>query len=1179
MMKKYVIAQKSSLLIVCLAIIVLFQNCNNNGFQVDDQSLVGGQSHSTLALSQLTITSPEVMSATKDSLLLVGTCSSGVPVQIKGDVQTLTTVECVNGQFQTSITLTQNDGSKNVMVFQSDSLGNSKADSRNFVKDTQAPSVGIMNVANNAIFSSSIQISGTCETGLPVSISISTINQNANCNQGMYLSTLNISSLSDGSLTLTISQTDKVNLVGSQTRNVVKDTVAPVVAISLPANNASVTSPMQLSGTCETGVDVVISGSGVASPLTLACTNSSFSSVMNLVSGTGSRVVTVTQTDVAGNVGTATRTYQATAPTTPPLATSITAPAANTVAKNGVTLQGACENGVAIVISGAGVAAQTNATCSSGSYSAAITFSSGDGAKVIQVQQTDNTGRAGLDTRSFVRDATPPVLTLSSPEANAEFQATALLVGSCETGRSISITGGVTTTTTISCVNGSFSTSINFSTGDGQKAITLTSTDAVSNTTTISRNFVRDSVAPVISLTSPDAGTSAATQITATGTCETGLSVVASGTGVKSSASQVCAGGAFSLNVVFSDNDGTKAISFSQTDKAGNIGKVDRSFMRQTPATVYDGSMLYGQNCAACHGALASSAKVGRTASQIQAAILNVPQMQSLVALTAPQVEAIANVLKGGGSVPNSQLWTCNANDEGTKEQISTRRLTANELISSYNVIFGSTIMSQTNITSKLSSLPTENFFGQHNPFDYRTKAVEGLLTVAEAIAETIVGNTSYTTSVLSCNLTTSLNTCKQNLLNNLGLKIFRRPLLDTEKTLYQNFMTDIGGTDGVKWALVRMLVSPEFTSVVEVSDSLPVGTRYKLSQYEIAARISFRITGATPDQTLLDAASKNELSQLAQVKAQAQRLLALPIAQERTKYMIRNWIDKQDVGDPHPDVAAALGVNPAGFGSEMMNEFNLFLDEIIFKKSGTYKDLLTNKTAFANTSRLAKLYGLTQSTAAQSFKDTRGGILLRGATLTSAKPWSDPIGRGVYMRRKILCQTIPFPSAQIVADREKELGQVNRLTTSNRTIVTNLTSSATCMSCHSVINPLGFSLEGFGPMGEVRSQEVIYGASGQVLASHALNLSVPDLAIDDGVITPSNTAEDLVRVISESTKAKSCFAQQVFAQSRYRFPASAGDGCAMNKIYEKLNNGLSIQEVLIENVANEDVFWRAFPN
>src|SRR6185312_2437877 len=97
----------------------------------------------------------------------------------------------------------------------------------------------------------------------------------------------------------------------------------------------------------------------------------------------------------------------------------------------------------------------------------------------------------------------------------------------------------------------------------------------------------------------------AATGVTLSGACETGLSVAISGTGVSAASSVACSNSAYSSAITFSSGDGTKTVQVAQTDAAGNNTTISRSFTRASTAPPpFDGAAFYTQNCSGCHGAL-----------------------------------------------------------------------------------------------------------------------------------------------------------------------------------------------------------------------------------------------------------------------------------------------------------------------------------------------------------------------------------------------------------------------------------------------------------------------------------------------------------------------------------------------------------------------------------------------
>src|SRR5690606_839932 len=108
----------------------------------------------------------------------------------------------------------------------------------------------------------------------------------------------------------------------------------------------------------------------------------------------------------------------------------------------------------------------------------------------------------------------------------------------------------------------------------------------------------------------------------------------------------------------------------------------------------------------------------------------------------------------------------------------------------------------------------------------------------------------------------------------------------------------------------------------------------------------------------------------------------------------------------------------------------------------------------------------------------------------------------------------LPSPSADIVTERSQELVAADRTRESNRAINTRLTASNACMSCHSRINPIGFSLEAFDELGQLRTQEIVYDDSGLPLATHPIDTSVGTIEFLDGTKARVDGPLDLVSAI-----------------------------------------------------------------
>ena len=531
------------------------------------------------------ITAPAAGTPAKSGITLVGNCTNGLPVAISGTgAAGASTAACTNGQFSTEVTFSNGDGVKNIVASQTDAAGNVGSDNRDFIKTNAAPGIRITGPAAGSNHRTGLTLVGQCVNGLPVAVSGAGVNapSTAACSNGAFSTPVTFSD-GEGTKNIVVSQTDVAGNVGTDNRDFVKDTIAPLVKITAPAAGTTAQTGLTVSGTCEAGLPVNLAGAGLSAPGPVTCASGTWSAAITFSNGDGVKTITASQTDAAGNTGTDSRDFVR--DTTGP-AIKITAPAAGTTSQTGVTVVGTCTDGYDVNVSGTGVAAPSTVSCGGGQFSANISFSNGDGTKAVTVAQTDEAGNTGTDSRNFVRDTTAPLVRITAPAANSNVGATMTISGTCEAGLPVQLAGpGIAMSGPVTCqAGGTFSGTISISAGDGAKTITATQTDAAGNTGTDSRTFQRDSTGPAIQITGPAPGTAAQTGVTLVGTCETGLSVTVGGAGVASQTTVACNNGQFSTPVSFSNGDGAKVVSVAQTDAAGNTGTDSRSFNRDTTA-------------------------------------------------------------------------------------------------------------------------------------------------------------------------------------------------------------------------------------------------------------------------------------------------------------------------------------------------------------------------------------------------------------------------------------------------------------------------------------------------------------------------------------------------------------------------------------------------------------------
>lgn len=363
--------------------------------------------------------------------------------------------------------------------------------------DTVAPAVAILSPLQGAFVKSALTLSGACESGLPVQLSINSGSpQVLTCEGNAFTSNITLSQ-ADGPIELKVEQIDTAGNKGSKVVIVTKDTVAPVLQFTAPAANTQLTTQaLTVSGSCETGLTVTISGNALTAPAQAPCMSSTFQAIVGAVNVNGSYNLTLQQTDAAGNVGNASRAIAVNIPAGTP-AIKIASPAANFLTKTGITITGTCVTGLTVSISGMGVSPASQTACTGGAFSSAITFSTGDGTKNVIVSQTNAQNQMGQDSRSFLLDTTAPAVMILSPAAGTQNDAGVTIGGSCETGLNVAISGsGASAAASVPCVAAAFQASVTFSANAGVKTITASQTDAIGNVGSNSRNFER--IAPIL---------------------------------------------------------------------------------------------------------------------------------------------------------------------------------------------------------------------------------------------------------------------------------------------------------------------------------------------------------------------------------------------------------------------------------------------------------------------------------------------------------------------------------------------------------------------------------------------------------------------------------------------------------------------------------------------------------
>jgi len=340
--------------------------------------------------------------------------------------------------------------------------------------------------------------------------------------------------------------------------------------------------------------------------------------------------------------------------------------------------------------------------------------------------------------------------------------------------------------------------------------------------------------------------------------------------------------------------------------------------------------------------------------------------------------------------------------------------------------------------------------------------------------------------------------------------RAFRRPLTDeqAQQLIEKQFAETADPVAAVKRVLLLTLKSPRFLfrEVAGGSDS-----------YDVAARLSFGLWDSLPDRELWNAAKEGRLHTPEQLAQQTERMLADLRAKAKLRDFLLTWL-KVDAGqDLSKDPQKFPEFTPEVI-ADLRTSLELFLDDVIWSEASDFRQLVLADRIYLN-DRLAKFYGVESHGAEFALipldAEQRSGVLthpyLMAAFAHSGE--SSPIHRGVFLARGVLGQSLK-PPPEAVAPLPAELHP--DLTTRER--VSMQTRPAACMTCHGIINPLGFTLEHFDAVGRYRSQD-----HGKPVDASGAYLTTA------GKLVKVNGARELARFVADSDEARVAFVEQLF--------------------------------------------------
>jgi len=321
---------------------------------------------------------------------------------------------------------------------------------------------------------------------------------------------------------------------------------------------------------------------------------------------------------------------------------------------------------------------------------------------------------------------------------------------------------------------------------------------------------------------------------------------------------------------------------------------------------------------------------------------------------------------------------------------------------------------------------------------------------------------------------------CARTITARLGEIAYRRPLSDPEVDSLMQFY-DVGHVNGgfetgVRTILEALLASPYFIFRLErVPDRVKPGEIYRIGDLELASRLSFFLWGVPPDQALIDAAVKGQLSTPAGIEKTARQMLADPRAEALGERFAAQWLRLQDIDKVHPDPNFFPNFDQA-LADAMRAETVTFFNDLV-KRGASALDLYRADYSFMN-ERLARHYGI-PGVAGDYFRrvsypdETRRGLLGQGSMLvqTSMANRTSPVLRGKWVMEVLLGTPPPPPPPNVPPlDNTAESKGDKALTTRERMEMHR--ADPTCRSCHLFMDPIGLALDNFDVTAQWRLRE-----------------------------------------------------------------------------------------------------------
>jgi hypothetical protein len=359
-------------------------------------------------------------------------------------------------------------------------------------------------------------------------------------------------------------------------------------------------------------------------------------------------------------------------------------------------------------------------------------------------------------------------------------------------------------------------------------------------------------------------------------------------------------------------------------------------------------------------------------------------------------------------------------------------------------------------------------------------RAIDLYDAAAREVARQAFADPARRQQVAGCDAATA--GCAERFLGTFGQRVWRRPLTSDEIARYARAAAAVAASEGNPWAgleavTAALFASPSFLYRVELG--APAANQRKLSDHEVATRLSYTLWDTTPDAALLDAAGRGDLVGKPDVlRAQIDRLLASSRARAPALSYFAEWLGTAGLD------SAGLAKDAAAFpqatrtlATAMYKEVEAMVGAVVDGDVDVLTLLDTRQTVL--TAELAKVYGMPDAVPAGAASapvtlpdGPRGGVFGTGAflALNARASSTSPTLRGQFVRERLLCQRVPPPPPNV--DTTIPPSPAGMPETMRERLARHSTDPG-CAGCHHLMDPLGLALENFDALGAFRTTDV----------------------------------------------------------------------------------------------------------